>query len=145
MQSFFTPEVILITTIVGFGFGALWYSPILFIKAWMKGLGITKDNMPYRSSKYKFQIYSYSFVAHGAMATTLSVIFELVQVDTLKSALSLGLLLGIGFIVTTRFIDMVYTVSGSHYEMRPQLNFLVSGGYYASLMAIMSATMFLVA
>ena len=145
MQSFFTLEVIFITTLVGFIFGWLWYSPILFVKAWMKGLGVSKDQMPHRSSKYKLQTMAYTFIAQGAMAATLAVVFDIVQITTMKSALSLGLLLGLGFIVTTRFIDMVHTVSGSHYEMRPQLNFLVSAGYYASLMTLMSAVMFLVA
>ena len=145
MQSFFTPEVVLITTSIGFGFGALWYSPLLFVNAWLKGIGMTKEHLPKRSKKYMATTMTYAFIAHGAMAMTLAVVFDIVQINSLKTAISLGLLLGFGFIVTTRFIDMVYTVSGSHYEIRPQLNFLVSAGYYASLVAVMSAVMFLVA
>jgi hypothetical protein len=145
MQSFFTPETIFVTTLVGFMLGAVWYSPVLFMKSWLKGLGVSKEHIPWRSTKYKAQVFTYSFIAHGAIASTLAIMFDIAQISSLKNAVAFGLLLGIGFIVTTRFIDMVHIVSGSHYEMRPQLNFLVSAGYYASLLALMSATMFLVA
>ena len=144
MQLFFTPEVIFITTVVGFAFGGLWYSKMLFMKSWLKGIGMTEDHLPKRSKKYMTTTMAYAFIAHGVIASTLALMFEVLAIDTLKNAVSLGLLFGFGFIVTTRFIDMVYTVSGSHYEMRPQLNFLVSAGYYASLLALMSAVMFLV-
>jgi hypothetical protein len=144
MQTFFTTQGILWATIVGFGFGALWYSPMLFINAWLKGIGMTKEHLPHRSKRYMATTMTYAFVAHGAIAATLATMFDIAEIDTLKNAVYLGLFLSFGFVATTRFIDMVYTVSGSHYEMRPQLNFLVSAGYYVCLSAVMSAVLFLV-
>lgn len=143
MQTFFTPLPVILATLAAFGFGALWYSPLLFMKAWMKGEGVTKDQIPKRSVLYTLQINLYSLVAHGAIASVLAVMFDLVKVSSLDVAVSLGLLLGFGFIVTSRFIDMIYTVHGSHYEAKSQVKFLISSGYYLLVMAIMSAVLFL--
>lgn len=144
MQTFFTPLPVILATLAAFGLGALWYSPFLFMKAWMRGEGVTKDQIPKRSVLYMLQINLYSLVAHGAIASVLAVMFDLVEVSSLDVAVSLGLLLGFGFIVTSRFIDMIYTVHGNHYEAKSQVKFLVSSGYYLFVMSTISAVLFLV-
>lgn len=145
MELFFTPLHIFITTSVAFLFGVLWYSPVLFLKPWLQGEGLTMSKLPKHSKKYIATTHLYGFIAHGALATVLAIIFDLVTVSSLKGALSLGLLIAFGFIVTTRFIDMVYTTKGKHYEMQSQIKFLVSAGYYLAIVAIMSVTLFYLA
>ena len=142
MLLFFTPLHILIATIVGFFFGALWYSPFLFLKAWLKGEGLELSQVPKHTKMYMIQTHLYSFVAHALMASVLAIMFDLLLVTTLSLALCLGLLLTFGFIVTTRFIDMVYTTRGKHYEIESQVKFLVSAGYYLLVMSIMSSVLF---
>jgi hypothetical protein len=143
METFFTPLSIFITTCAGFAVGAVWYSPLLFINAWMKGEGIIKSQLPKRGTGDVIKIQIYSFIAHGAMASVLAIIFDLLSITSLKVAVSLGLLLAFGFIVTTRFVDMIYTVHGNHYEANSQARFLVASGYYLVVVAVMSATLFL--
>ncbi|MCF7843447.1 DUF1761 domain-containing protein [Candidatus Gracilibacteria bacterium] len=142
-MQFFTPTTILIATILGFGFGALWYSPALFMRAWLMGEGIEKSELPKRSKMYMIQINVYSFLAHGAMASVVALMLELLQVSSLKVALVLGGLLTLGFMVTTNFINMVYTTEGVHYSRKHQIKFLVNSGYYICVISIMSATVFL--
>ena len=142
--TFLTPVTIISATVAGYLIGFLWYSPALFMKAWMRGEGITQDHMPKRSMMYLIQVNIYSVIAHGAMATVLAVLFSLLGVATQQAALSLGLLLAFGFIVTTRFIDMVYTPQGKHYEAKSQIKFLVGAGYYLVAIAVMSAVLFAV-
>lgn len=144
MELFFTPINVLQATIAGFLIGALWFSPFLFMKAWLKGEGVTKDQMPKRSIMYLLQINAYSFVAHGAMAAVLALLFDVLAVSSLSLAVVLGLLLTFGFIVTTKFIDMVYTLQGKHFEVRHQIKFLVQAGYYLTTVTIMSVVLFLV-
>jgi hypothetical protein len=144
MLVFFTPLHIIIAAFFGFMVGMFWYSPILFITPWLKGEGVSKSTLPKRSARYMVQVNVYAFLAHVAMATVLAIVFELLRIPSLKAALSVGVLLALGFIVTTRFMDMVYTVHGSHYEIRPQLKFLVSSGYYLVCVVVMSASLFLV-
>lgn len=143
MELFFTPLHVLLATIVAFFIGALWYSPLLFMKAWLRGEGLPKDHKQNLGVLYQVQIQLYSFVAHAAIASVLAIIFDVVGVSSLKLAVSLGLLLAFGFIVTGRFIDMVYTTKGKHYEMQSQVKFLVSSGYYLVIVAAMSAVLFL--
>jgi hypothetical protein len=144
MQSFFTPLGIFLATSSGFLVGALWYSPLLFMKAWLYGEGVTKESIPKRTPLYLAQTMGYSFIAHGALALVLAVLLDVLSVATLKVAVSLGLLMTFGFIVTTRFIDMVYTVEGKHWERRSQIKFLVSAGYYLVSVAVMTVVLFTV-
>ena len=144
MQLFLTPLPVFLATLASFIFGGLWYSPVLFQKTWMKVQGITKDTMPKRSARYNFQINLYSFVAHGCMVAVLAVLFDLMEVATLTAAVALGAILAIGFIITTRYIDMLYTVDGTHWERRSQMKFLLSAGYYFGAVVVMSAVLFVI-
>ncbi len=144
MELFFTPIHIFWATLAGFAVGAVWFSPVLFMKAWLKGEGVTKDQVPKRSGMYLAQINAYSFVAHGAMASVLAVIFDVLFVKTLALALTLGLLITFGFVVSTKFIEMIYTMKGKHYEAQSQIKFLVQSGYYLTVVSVMAWVLFLV-
>lgn len=144
MELFFTPIHVFEATLAGFLVGAVWYSPVLFMKAWLKGEGVTNEQVHKRSTLYVAQTQVYSFVAHGAMVSVLAVVFDVLAVNSLRLAIVLGLLLTFGFVVTTKFIDMVYTTQGKHYEARHQIRFLVNAGYYLVSISVMSAVLFLV-
>lgn len=141
-MQFFTPITILIATSAGFLFGTIWYSPWIFLNAWLIGNKITKAELPKRSKIYNTQIAMYSLVTHGCIAAVLALLFDIAQVATLKVAVSLGLLITFGFIVTTQFMDMIYTTEGVHYDKPTQIKFLVSSGYYLGLVIVMSVTLF---
>jgi hypothetical protein len=142
MELFLTPLHILLTAVAGFLVGAVWYSPILFLKPWLASEGLTKEHMQNNGLLYQIQIQLYSFVAHAAMAAVLAVLFDIIEVGSLEVAVSLGLLITFGFVVTGRFIDMVYTTKGKHFERQPQMKFLISSGYYLATIAVMSAVLF---
>jgi hypothetical protein len=142
METFLTPIAILGSTLLGFLFGYLWYSPILFSNTWLQVNKLTKETAPKRSTRYMTSITLYSFIAHTAVTTVLAVMFDIVQVTTLKMALSVGGLLALGFIVTTKYIDMLYTPEGNHYSRTQQIKFLLSAGYYLFSVLIISATLF---
>lgn len=142
MELFFTPMHIFLATVAGFAVGMVWFSPILFMNAWLRGEGITKEQVPKRSTLYLAQTHAYSFIAHGAMATVFAVLFDVLAVSSLKLAVVIGLLLIFGFVVTTKFIEMVYVVHGKHYESRHQVRFLVNVGYYLVVSIVMTSVLF---
>lgn len=144
MELFFTPIHVLLAAVAGFLVGAVWYSPVLFMNAWLKGEGVTKAQIPKRTGIYMAQINLYSFVAHGAIAAVLAVIFDVLNVRSLSLAVTLGLLFTFGFVVTTRFIDMVYSPKGKHYDAQSQIKFLVNAGYYLVMVSVVSVVLFLV-
>lgn len=144
MQLFLTPSHIIIATVVGFLVGSLWYSPFLFLKSWLTGEGVTIDQIPKHTKWYLLHINTYSLIAHGVIATMLALLFDLLGIRLFSTVVSLTLLLTLSLIVTTRFIDMLYTVRGKHYERGPQIKFLVSSGYYLTVTLVMASTLYVV-
>ena len=144
MHTFFTPLTIVLASVSTFGVACVWYSPVLFFKAWLIGEGITKEQLPKKTMWNIIQAGLYSVVAYGAIASVVAVMFDVLGVTTLKLAVCLSLLLGFGFIVTTRFVDMLYTVHGKHYEKKSQVKFLVGSGFYLVALTCMSSIIFTV-
>lgn len=140
-MQFFTQQSVILTTLVVMIFGFLWYS-VLFNKAWLIGEGFTKKEISKRSKAYMLQINLYSMLAHGALVSVLALMFDILQVSSLKVAVSLGLLFAFGFIVITHFIDMIYTVRGEYSRKENQIKFLVSSGYYLCMVALASFVLF---
>jgi hypothetical protein len=142
MHIFFTPSVIFIGTVAGFMFGALWYG-LLFSKAYMFGQGVTKDTAPKRPKKYILQLNVYSLLAHGGIATTFAALFDILQIQDMKTALYMTLFVTFGLIVTVKFLDLIYTAHGTHYEKRPQVQFLVGSGYYICMTLVMTVAVWM--
>lgn len=142
MQPFLTIEGVFLATLAAFVLGALWYSPLLFMNLWIKGKGLTPESLPKRSRTYMATTMTYSFIAHGCIAAVLAIVLEVTQPETLKIALSLSALLAIGFMVSARFIDMVYTVDGKHYDLKNQINFVVTSLYYIAVVLLMTTVLF---
>jgi hypothetical protein len=142
MGLFLTPENIIITTLAAFIIGGLWYSPVLFLKAWLKGEGLPPNHKQNLGTFYQAQVQFYSLVAHGLMVTVLALLFDTIGVQSLKLALSIGLLVTFGFIVTTKFIELIYNPHGKHYEKKSQIRFLVHSGYYLTVMGVISCVLF---
>ena len=146
METFLTPQGIIGATIVAFVFGALYYSPIMFLNVWLKvSRKFPHNELPKQKAFYVVSVHLYSLVAHGAIAAVLALMLDVAGVTTLKMALSIGALLSLGFIVTTRYIDMLYVVDDVHYSKQSQIKFLLSAGYYFSVILIMSTVLFFVA
>lgn len=144
-MQFFIPTSIVAATVIGFIFGSIWFSPVLFLKALFIGEGVTEKDLPKRSKVYIAQVALYSFVTHGVIASVLALMFDLLQVSSLKIALSVGLLLTLGFIVSKNFMDMIYSLKEEHFRKKNQIKFLVNSGYYIFSIMCMSATLFLLA
>lgn len=145
METFLTPQGIIGATVAAFIFGSIYYSPFMFLNVWLKINNITKSGLPKRSKGYMIGVRLYSFLAHGAMAAVVALIFDVAGVTTLKMASSIGALLALGFIVTTRYIDMLYTLDDTHYSKRSQIKFLLNAGYYVLTVLIISCTLFFIA
>lgn len=144
MQPFLTIEGVTLATVLAFIVGGLRYSPLLFMNLWLKGKGMTATELPKRSKWYLFQTMVYAFIAHGCIATVLALVLDIAEPETMQVTLSLSALLAIGFIMSTRFIDMVYTIDGKHYDKKNQINFLVTSLYYVVIVLVMAATLFCV-
>jgi hypothetical protein len=100
---------VLVSAVAYMIIGALWYSPILFGNAWMKGIGKTKEEITAQSAAWKYiWALAMSFIAAYGIAR----IMLWTGGNSITDALLIAILAGICFILTT------FTVN-DNFEGRP--------------------------
>lgn len=119
---------ILVATLSSFAVGSLWYSPILFGKAWMKENGFTDEDL------------KKGLPMPVIMGTT----FVLSFIGALALAMFLGpesdLFFGIfaGFMVGLVWVGFSFGINYL-YEMKSFRHFLINAGYNTVVFTIMGA------
>jgi len=117
---------IIVATIAFFAFGALWYSPSLFGKMWMKETGNTEEtakkaNMP----KMMGLTLLFSFV----MALNLALFMNSPDIGIAEGAMY-GFFTGFGWIAMSIFVS-------GQYEFRSTAYMLINAGYNTIGLTIM--------
>lgn len=92
---------VFVTTIISMGIGALWYSPLLFGKLWMKLTGITTQDMDKAKKKGMAKNYIIGFVSTLLMIYILSHFVDYTEAKTPIQGALTGFWLWLGFIATT--------------------------------------------
>lgn len=116
---------VLVAAISTFLIGGLWYSPILFGKAWMKENGFTDDDLKNQNAARKFGI---SFLMAVIMAANLAA-FLGDEVDVAFGAMA-GFLTGAGWVLTGIAVIGVFENKSWRY-------ILINGGYHTLAFTIM--------
>jgi len=116
---------IIVAAISAFGLGGLWYSPVLFVKAWMRETGITEES---------------------AKASNMAKIFGLAAILAMLSAILLGLFLGkdagggvgalSGFLMG---LGTIFSFLGITYlfERKTLAHFLINASYGVAALTLM--------
>ncbi|MDO8572610.1 MAG: DUF1761 domain-containing protein [bacterium] len=146
MFEILNPVGIFVAAIVGYVIGMAWYSPILFMKPWLEGQGKTPEDFSkpqkHKTKKYMFSLMVYTFMVTTTIAFVLAVFITLTGALTLLEILQISILLAFGFIVTTKFSDMLYTVDKPFWSMQAQKLFFVNAGYYIAMFLAMGSTLY---
>jgi hypothetical protein len=100
--------------------GALWYSPVLFAKPWMKALGFEKDN-PDKKSLVPGMMAS--FVCDFILAFMLDHFIIWTGADTFAWGALTGFIVWIGFFAAPNLPQGIY-------ENRPFKLFAINNGYW---------------
>ncbi len=111
--------------------GGLWYSPILFGKAWMAAQGLTDadaETMKQGAAK----AYVVSFIGSLIAAFVLAMFVEYAKSTTLQAGLSTGFFIWFGFVATT-------AAPPYFYEDRSKKVYLMYAGYTLVGFLIMAA------
>ena len=116
-------------TIASFAVGAVWYSPLLFVKAWQRETGVTADR-----------------ARNSNVPLTMACAFFLTFVMTLVFALFLGQNPGPEFGAAAGFAAGLFWVAASvgvnHlFEGRSLKLFLINGGYNVVMFTVMGAVL----
>ena len=87
---------VLVAAIAAFALGALWYSPVLFGRAWVRAHGYTEEKIAQMRASAG-RAYAVSFACYLVMAAALSILIGRMDVTMLRGGVKLGAILGIGF------------------------------------------------
>jgi Protein of unknown function (DUF1761) len=105
--------------------GGVWYSPLLFGRAWMKETGLTDETLRRRNMAV---VFGSSFVLSLIIAANLAAF--LAGPPNLAWGLAAGALAGVGWVATGMGITYLF-------EARSFRLFLINAGYHAVTFTVM--------
>ena len=122
---------VVVSAVVVFLIGALWYSPILFAKPWMRAHGHTEEKLREMQTRAG-RAYAVSFVCYLVMAVAMSILLKRLEVASVLTGVKLGALLGFGFAATIGLTANVFSD-------KPLSAWLIDAGYQVVYLIVMGA------
>ena len=115
---------VLVSGVVIFMLGGLWYSPVLFARRWMALMGKTEEDVKAAAAKSSMPLmYLSAFVCGLLSAWVLAILLNhFVNPTPLRGAL-VGALCWLGFTGATSYANAVFS-------MKPKALWLIDAGYY---------------
>ena len=123
---------VLVSAIVSMGLGALWYSPMIFGKMWMKLMNIDEKSMKKAQKKEMGKSYAIAFAASLLMAYVLAHFVDYAQAKTALEGMQAGFWIWLGFVATI-------TLNSVLWEGRPWKLYLINAAHYFVSLQIMGA------
>ncbi len=114
--------------------GAVWYSPLLFHKLWVKAHGYSEEKVE-QMRKTAGRAFIVSLFCYVVMAFVLAVFVSYAGVSTVLQGAFLGLLVWIGFLATLG-------LTAHMFSEKPLSTYLIDAGYqlvYAVVMGVILA------
>ncbi|PYU13067.1 MAG: hypothetical protein DMG37_11385 [Acidobacteria bacterium] len=129
---------ILVAAVVTMILGFLWYSPLLFAKAWTREMGYDLNDKAKMDEMRKSvgPAYAGSFVASLISAFTLALILHGMRADSLHFGLMASFHIWLGFIATVQF-------TGALFAKQSMKLFAINTGYQLVCFLAMGAILVL--
>jgi multisubunit Na+/H+ antiporter MnhB subunit len=123
---------ILVGGLLAWGFGSLWYSPLLFSKAWQTESGMSDDDL---KNANMVKIFGGSFALMLVMSFGMAILLrghEDPSEVTFQTGLMHGLYVGLMFVATSIGINQLY-------QRKSLKLFFIDAGYQVIMLMIMGA------
>ena len=120
-----------VAALAAFLIGGLWYSPLLFAKAWVAAHGHSPEQLAAMMAK-QGRTYSLSFIAFLLMATVLSIFLKYLGVDHMHQGAGWGFHAWLGFALPLGFVAQLYSE-------KKFATFLIDTGYQLVYLTAMGA------
>ncbi len=117
---------VIAATIAGFAIGGLWYSPLLFAKAWMRENGFTEEGM---KNSNMVKIFGLTFLFSFVMAFNLAMFLNDAKTDATWGATA-GFMAGFGWVAMAIFIN-------GQFERKSTRYMLINAGYMTVSLTVM--------
>ena len=118
---------ILLAVVANTIIGALWYSPLLFSKVWLKSLGKTQEELNTSSANTGYVL---TMIAAVVSAIILSYFISLVDSISVSDGAWIGFLAGFG-------IAAARELSPTFFESRNFTLYMISAGYHIVALTVM--------
>ena len=116
-----------VAALSSFILGGLWYSPLLFGKAWMRETGITEDAA---KNQNMAKVFGFAFIASLIIAFNLAMFLG--SSSTLETGVFYGFLAGFGWVAMSFAINDLF-------EQRSFKLYAINAGYHTIGFTIMGA------
>jgi hypothetical protein len=121
---------VLVSAVVAFAIGGLWYSPVLFAKQWVNAHGFTEEQMK-EMQKGAGKAYGISILCQLLIALAIAIIVSYVNLAWFVQGLKLGLLVWGGFALPLGLMAAMFTD-------RKMAVFLIDAGYQLVYLLVMA-------
>jgi hypothetical protein len=125
---------VIVTAIVGFAIGALWYGA--FSKVWVAASGVPTDSNGAPRDGANPVTYGAAFLCILLVAGMMRHVFAMSGIDTVNLGVVAGLGIGLFFIAPWIALNVFFS-------QRPKVLILIDGGYAAVACAIMGGVLLL--
>lgn len=124
------PLVVLAVSVIGFALGALWYSPLLFVKAWLEEMKITPEIA--NAAGHGKSRMAGAFACTVVSTLTLAILVAANHTSSPLKGAELGLLVGAGLVAARHAVNALF-------EMRSLRVYLIVAGHDVALCVILGA------
>ena len=114
---------IVVGALVYFALGALWYSNVLFAKAWQRSIGWDATRTPPQQSAMTYVV---PLIAYLVMGAAVGLLAAATGTDSLSEGLVLGLVIGVGLSLAHTFVDASFDPN----KPEPWTWFAINGSYH---------------
>lgn len=122
---------VLVAAVVYYILGALWYSPVLFGKKWMKLINIPAEELSKGASKS----YIISFIGALLMSYVMAFIIDFAHAVSFFRGMETGFWCWVGFVATTATATAMFSHKPTQRHLidigYPLFGFLITGGILA--------------
>jgi hypothetical protein len=100
---------IFVAAVLNMAIGALWYSPAMFAKAWMKAIGFDKREMDNQMKKGMGSKYGLMFFNSLVLSFVLALFINFIGVHTFIDGFRTGFLAWLGFAATAQLSNSIFS------------------------------------
>jgi len=123
-----SPIAILVVSVLCFFIGGLWYSPLLFVKAWLEEMKMTPESMK-EKSKGMFKTMGTALLLTLVSTVTLATLMAALHVSSVLRGAELGLFAGAGLVASREAVNALF-------EGRRFRHFMIVAGHDIVLFVI---------
>lgn len=126
---------VVVATLLAFAVGAVWYTPALFGKAWMKSIGL-KESDTKKANMAKAIILT--LVGTFVTAVAIGVLVQVLALNTVWQGATFGIMIAVAFLATNKVMQAQFELRPLSYNVITSAADVVTLGLMGAILAVWS-------